>query len=818
MYLRRLEIAGFKSFGDRVKLDLEPGISAIVGPNGSGKSNIAEAIRWVLGERAGRSLRTTKTEDLIFAGTSKGRTQASLAEVCMVLTAKGDESHLDYEELKISRKLYRSGESEYRINGRKVLMRDLAKILAQAGFGVASYTVIGQGMVDNLIIASPAERKLLFEEASGIRSFELERLEVLARLKQAQEQMQTLHNEMLELVPARDKAAQDVARLGRRREVATQLKLAQQQFSRQQIKRLHSLQLDLKNQQANLAKELRELQKQEKSLRIKTQQLTQESQHNTQEQSGLLQALADLDSQRGQLNERITQAQVELELKKNELPGKMDVRQDNKDQAQLQAKLESLQKNLQTYSQKSELLTQKINQFDEKIFNLTKQLAKLRQTLRTNQRAAYIGQALGLARLIARQLADDKEMPKNQLRILLHKLVRTVKLAHDSDLADTPNKIAKLQQQTAREMAKKEELVEKQTTIIIRIRSLELDIHSLEREFELAQPLILEAREKNLLKQIQAQEKKLAQLHLERDQYEAEQGRLRTKLKALVNSSVVDQQVDLARQLEEVIQYSKAKQQQQQQIEHQQGLLGQELQEFLAQAKIWGVNPTDQVKPATSQIERDTITRLEAELTLIGEIDEALATTHTGLQERIDYLDGQTQDIEQAIVDLEKVIQELTRRIQSTFEHNFRRINKAFGRHFAQLFTGGTAALTLLQLDDGGYGIEISVQPPGKRVAAISALSGGEKALSAIALLSAILEVNPSPFVVLDEVDAALDDRNAQLFCQTMKRLVKQSQILVITHNHETMVQADKLFGVTASPRLASTVLSVELSEVEAGS
>lgn len=815
MYLRRLEIAGFKSFGDRVKLDLETGISAIVGPNGSGKSNIAEAIRWVLGERAGRSLRTAKTEDLIFSGVEKGRAKASLAEVSLVLSGQVGEG-LDYEELKISRKLYRSGESEYRLNGRKCLARDLAKILAQAGFGTSSYTVIGQGMVDNLIIASPAERKLLFEEASGIRGFELERADVLVRLRQAQEQAQKLRDEALELTPERDRISQDVDRLGRRREVASELKLAQQYFLQQEIIRVGDEQKQLNNDRTELEKEIVELDLAEKSLRVKAQKLADNSQQSTQNQTDLLQALADLDSKRSQLSGQITQVQVELELKKAELNSKNSQSQQVKNKAKLQANLKVLQKDLQDQARKSDVLTEKITQFDNKIRDLTKQLTKLRQALRNNQRAAYIGQALGLARLIARQLTENKDVSSSQLRILLHKLIRTVKLAHDSDLADAPDKIAKLQQQAAREMAKKEEVVERQTTIIIRIRSLELDIHAIEKELESNQLELPNKLEEELRQCIKVQEKKLTKLCAERDRYEVEQEKLRAKLAELSRQDTIQVQVELAHQLEEVVQQGKIKQDNRAQIDARCEDLEQELKQLSQQAKTWEVEIGDSVKAVGKQVNRDAITRLEAELTLIGEIDEAVVVAHGQLQERIGYLEDQAQDLERAIADLEKVLDELTRRIQSTFAKNFARINRSFAKYFAQLFSGGAAELTLLQLDDD-YGIEITVQPPGKRVATLSALSGGEKALSAIALLSAILSVNPSPFIVLDEVDAALDDRNAQLFCQTLKQLAKKSQILVITHNHETMVQSDKLFGVTASPRTASTVLAVELAEAEAG-
>lgn len=814
MYLRRLEIVGFKSFADRVKLELEPGVSAIVGPNGSGKSNIAEAIRWVLGERAGRTLRTAKTEELIFSGIDGGRAKASMAEVSMVLSGSPSDTGLAVEELRIVRKLYRSGESEYRINGRKVLARDLAKILARAGFGASSYTVIGQGMVEGLIIATPTERKLLFEEASGIRGFELERIEVLARLRQARGEIDRLRLEASQLIPERDKIGRQVERLNRRREVTAQLKTTQQRFLQQEKRRIHVARKDCKLQVANIEKQVIKLKKQQKTLEAKADALALASKSSAGEHATMLSSLASLDERRTQITELIARAEVELEIKNTDLEAKTKLLQPAKNRNRLASQLATFQQQLREQTAKSEDLNRSIAQFDEKISELTKQLTVLRQALRANQRAGYLGQALGLAQMISRQLTDETDLSRDQLRLALHKLVRTVRLAHDSDLADAPERIARLQQQIAREMTKREEVTEKQTTIIIRIRSLELDIHAQERELAGLKLQNHEKELKRLRKEVKAREKELKDWRIQRDKYETEQEQLRVQLNGLSSQDTTQQQVEIAHALEEARQSVQVYEQELSRYKARLSELLQEEEGLVNQAEHWGVNFTAS-QPADQEVTRDDITRLEAELALIGEIDEALVAAHAELNERVRYLESQAHDMERAVGDLEKVLTELARRIKGTFAKNFARINKAFGKNFAQLFGGGSAELTLLQSDEENYGIEISVQPLGKRLAALSALSGGEKALSALALLAAILEVNPSPFVLLDEVDAALDDHNAQLFQQTLARLAKKSQILVITHNHETMVHADKLYGVTASSKTASTVLAVQLSEVE---
>ncbi len=172
MYLKQLEISGFKSFANPTTLTFNPpadgnfSITAIVGPNGSGKSNVADAIRWVLGEQSAKQLRGKKSEDVIFSG-SEGRGQLSVASVSMVLDNHDKRANIEYEELVITRRVYRSGESEYLINGNQVRLLDLQLLLAQAQFGHGSYGVIGQGMIDRLLLQSAAERKSFFDEAKN---------------------------------------------------------------------------------------------------------------------------------------------------------------------------------------------------------------------------------------------------------------------------------------------------------------------------------------------------------------------------------------------------------------------------------------------------------------------------------------------------------------------------------------------------------------------------------------------------------------------------------------------------------------------------
>lgn len=167
MYLKRLELLGFKSFADKIKLDFRPGVTAVVGPNGSGKSNISDALRWVLGEQSIKSLRGSKMDDLIFAGTEL-RKALGLAEVTMVLDNFDHAIPLDFEEVSITRRLFRSGESEYLINKSPVRLRDIHELFYDTGLGKDAYSVISQGKIDSILSVKAEERRLIFEEAAGI--------------------------------------------------------------------------------------------------------------------------------------------------------------------------------------------------------------------------------------------------------------------------------------------------------------------------------------------------------------------------------------------------------------------------------------------------------------------------------------------------------------------------------------------------------------------------------------------------------------------------------------------------------------------------
>ncbi len=182
MYLKKLEMQGFKSFADKTVLEFLPGITTVIGPNGSGKSNISDAIRWVLGEQSMKSLRGEKSEDIIFAGT-QNRKSLGFAEVSLIFDNQDGKLPVEYTEVTVTRKIYRSGESQYLINKVPCRLKDINELFMDTGIGKDGYSIIGQGRIDEILSNKSEDRRNIFEEAAGIVKYKTRKIEAEKKLE-----------------------------------------------------------------------------------------------------------------------------------------------------------------------------------------------------------------------------------------------------------------------------------------------------------------------------------------------------------------------------------------------------------------------------------------------------------------------------------------------------------------------------------------------------------------------------------------------------------------------------------------------------------
>ncbi len=222
MYLRRLEIVGFKSFARRTELEFTPGVTAIVGPNGTGKSNVADAIRWAMGEQSMRSLRGTKTEDVIFGG-GGSRSRSGMAEVTITFENADHWLPIDFEEVSVTRRAYRSGENEYRLNGSRVRLKDIQDLLRSGGIVLGGSMVIGQGEVDAALSLRPEHRRLLLEEGAGVSRYYARRDDARRRLDQTERNLQRLSDIHAELGPRLEVLCEQAEVAARSKELAREL-------------------------------------------------------------------------------------------------------------------------------------------------------------------------------------------------------------------------------------------------------------------------------------------------------------------------------------------------------------------------------------------------------------------------------------------------------------------------------------------------------------------------------------------------------------------------------------------------------------------
>ncbi len=362
MYLKRVELAGFKSFADKTEFEFVPGITAVVGPNGSGKSNITDAIRWVLGEQSAKSLRGAKMEDIIFAG-SDSRKPVNFAEVSLTLNNEDHSLEIEYSEVTITRRLFRSGESEYYINNQACRLRDINELLMDTGLGKEAYSIIGQGKIDEILSSKPEDRRGIFEEAAGIVKFKTRKKEAKKKLEDTEQNLIRISDLISELEVQINPLEKQAVIAKKYREYANKLKELNIQIyvhdiedSYQDWQETNGHKKELTNKQVELGSEVNQIDATIEKKRWFVNQLEKE--------------LEELNKELVTLSEQVEQA----EGKKEVLKEREKNQQTNKSQT-----LQSIDRIL---SKKADVISQidnekdKLKEIDAKINDISEQLTR----------------------------------------------------------------------------------------------------------------------------------------------------------------------------------------------------------------------------------------------------------------------------------------------------------------------------------------------------------------------------------------------------------------------------------------------------------
>ena len=760
MYLQRLEISGFKSFANKTMLefpgpkahdaDKKCGIAVIVGPNGSGKSNVADAIRWVLGEQSLKLLRGKKTEDVIFSGSEK-KARLGLAEASLFLNNEDRMMDVDYPEVVITRRVHRDGTSEYIVNKNLVRLQDILMLTAKAHFGQKSYSVIGQGMVDSILNATPFERKDFFDEAVGVKQYQIKREQSIHKLETTWKNLKQAQAVLEEIEPRLRSLSRQGKRLERREEIEEELLEKQKKYYGFLYSQLHT---------------------QKKQLEPRHKKLDAEFQTRARDLSEIQNQLNILEKEdsRTEVFNLLQQKYQKILEKKNSLKEEKII---------LENKIELLR-----HKEVAKIIPIHLDQVLQglkNIYSLNKELRKKLLSIKSiDDLNAFKAEFEAVSEKID-ELVLEFEKPKIEVKkstepdpALSQKLAEAIKNIEsiEAELARSRDEVANFNQKEEQKKGK---------------------FFELQRKFQAKQG------EYNSISQ------ELSNVRIEIAKFE-------TKMEDLMNE--ISGELKDSSWLKDVLSHENV---------DTQGTLSE-------------------------------IHNLKHQLELIGGIDPETVKEYTETKERFDFLDTQTKDLKKSIEGLRTVIEELDETIHRQFDVSFKNINRDFQKYFHVLFNGGKAELVLIKetekeekeiekLEAAMEGVEIVEQeseedkaikkllkgtsekvikgveiiatPPGKKLKSISMLSGGERALTSIGLICAIISTNPSPFVVLDEVEAALDEANSDRFSSIINQLSHKTQFIIITHNRSTMHRASVLYGVTMGDDGVSKLLSLKMEEAE---
>lgn len=866
MYLKRLEIQGFKSFAKKTTLEFEPGVTSIVGPNGSGKSNVADSLRWVLGEQSARLLRGKKSDDVIFAGSDK-KTKLSFAEVVATFDNGDHRIPVDASEVSIGRRIDRSGESEYLINGNKVRLLDIVDLVLRSNIGTSRYTVIGQGTIDQLVLAGPTEIKSLIDEASGVKTYYMKREKTLRRLEQTAQNLMRAKDLINEIEPRLKSLRRQAKRMEARETIQTELRVYQREWYSQSY---HGLRAEINTRHESL----QELQNRRAGLEAAIAQhleMVERKEGETRDSNTQFTAVrGDL----GKLQERKNKLLEQLSL----IRGKMESQKtaQSSDPATLTVELHTAQGSLaETQARISESVA------EEK--NLQGAIQKLKESL------AVVSGALNSVyeRLSAPETIDFELVAKeidsfeSVLEDFYASLTDTVTIGevkakaeqikmHFSSFAHTARKAMKGSGSAANEaQVKLQELMKQKDQLSHELQALENSLSRIgvQKEFLEKQRAGLEQQLLHLNLELKKATSTTADDFLKN--LIAEEDRVKQGLQDLAGemdalerdiAGFMAEEATWKQQLQEAEKVFREKQSELGTVRDQESAVSVEKAKFdthmesLTQEIVQALGEdvfreliAEPMKSGTEGLE-EKIARLKHQLELVGGVDELTIQEYKETEERHTGLTSQVSDLERGMQDLRQIIEELDEHIKKQFNESFHKINEKFEFYFRMLFNGGRGTLSVIRVQPDDFsedsvetaqdqpddqtlrpeeklvqkyehgpdtisGIDIKATPPGKKLSSIQALSGGERALTSIALLCSMLACFPSPFVVLDEVDAALDEANTIRFGQILGTLAHQTQFVTITHNRETMAQSSMLYGVTMGDDGVSKLLSIKFDQ-----
>lgn len=758
MHLKSITLKGFKSFPERTRLEFSPGVSVIVGPNGCGKSNVTDGVLWALGEQSPLAVRGQSMQDVIFTG-GRERSARRVAEVEVVIDNSDGAAGSEFSEISVSRRLSRDGESGYKLNGANCRLVDITEALSDASLGREMHSVIGQGKVEEIVLSKPRERRLLVEEAAGLGKHRKRRRRAQLKLGRTRDNVERVL---------------DVEREAR--------------------SRLRPL-----KRQANAAETHARLERQTWELR--------------------LQLLGD-----------------RLAL------GGGDLRKAEAEASKARADREGVEAEFKAMRGRRSKIEETLAARDRERTAVWRGLTSLRAA---HERLGARAEALAAREAELRAAVRRRREALGTLAEELRATERDAESALGKELQAASEALAEAG--SAIELASSESDVDARLGALARVRAA---ADRARRCAGRAEDLLGHRRQDSLERRLEAE----ADLVLTLGRLGGSLGTARDAVgarAAALEERVVGQTAgdELTGELREC---SRAE------AELQTRLRG--IGERVTEAEVRAAQMRDRRDEAVAErdrlverLSRDTapeperlsepkraevtqrVERLISRREQLGPVNPLAEREYEQARAHVEELEEQRSDLERALVELEKLIRQTDREISAAFEETYEAASRNFAELIEHMFPGGRGQLRIVEpqrpkrtlggagdlgaeagpgdadrgpseveagegegeAPEDDRGVEIEVTPAGKATRKLSLLSGGEKSLVALAFVFSVFLARPSPFYILDEVEAALDDANIDRFLQLVRRYSDRAQFVIVTHQKRTMDAADVLYGVS---------------------
>ena len=805
MKFKELEVSGFKSFAEKTNFYIERGLTGIVGPNGCGKSNVVEALRWCMGETSAKSLRGLGMEDVIFNGTSDLPSK-NICEVSIKL--ENDEDIAQYKntpEIEIKRKLEKDKGSKYFINGKEVRAKDVQILFADLSTGPHSPSMVSQGRVGALITAKPTDRRAILEEAAGIAGLHARRHEAELRLNAAQNNL---------------KKADDVTR-----QIENQLKNLLKQA--EEASKYKEISDEIRRYEAAII--FLNAASVEDEINVSSEKLNE----NEDEISAINIEINFNENEIEKLNSEIKPISIESnELVKNLQKLNIEFDQINKDEERVNLEIEKLKKDIKlTYND--------ITREKEIIANSTNNVERLtgeRDEILVIEKNYYE---------IEKKATDDYKISlnslnsaKENLKSFFNRLISIIKNKEDANeedikkefeenLANIEDKQEKYASRFGKYDLVKQEAIKRKE----RLYNIDKEIKNWRDLKENSSNKLGELKEKLKLLEnnLEKEDDRPRQIAEKRGSYQQSIKNYEKDIENISSSLILKQDkidklnIELKKINETKLEKTESKVRHQTIVEN----LRSKIKDFQKRS-LMDFNLDLQSIPGFSNIENIKEMKLEdaySHLDILKKGRDSLGAVNLRadnetkeLQEKIDKMMEDRKDLVQGLQKLKSSINDLNQKGRERLLDAYDKVNRKFNDVYTKLFAGGNARLELIESDDPlEAGLELLVSPPGKKLQSITLLSGGEQALTALALIFAVFLINPAPICVLDEVDAPLDDANVTRFNSLLDDLTKitSTKFLIITHHALTMSKMNRLYGVTMADRGVSQLVAVNLDKAE---